>query len=373
MTRYSENNTSKPIIVDGHEDLAWNMLSFGRDYTLSAMQTRQREQGGLAPQHNGDTMLGWPEYQRGRVAVVFSTLFNAPVRRRLGDWDALCYATFEEAHTLYRAQLEAYHRLVNDHPDMFRLLHTRADLQAVLDHWQREDTDEHPVGLVVLMENAEGVRQPGELEEWWADGVRIIGPAWAGTRYCGGTREPGPLTPDGHLLLKRMAELGFVLDLSHMDAQAALQSLDSYPRQVIASHGNALALLPGSDSNRHLPDEVLRGLIERHGVVGVVPASGFLKVDWRSRGGREAVSVDRLVAQIDYICQMAGDARHVGLGSDFDGGFGLQSVPIELDSIADLQILTPKLAQKGYTEADIAAILGENWLGILQDNLPEVA
>jgi membrane dipeptidase len=363
----------KPLIIDAHEDLAWNMLTFGRDYTCPVAETRQREQGGPAPQYNGDTLLGWPEYQRGRVAVVFSTLFNAPARRRLGDWDVLCYTTFEEAHTLYRSQLDAYHRLAGEHPDMFRLLQARADLQAVLEHWQRVDTDEHPVGLVVLMENAEGVRHPSELEEWWAGGVRIIGPAWAGTRYCGGTREPGPLTTDGRLLLKRMAELGFMLDLSHMDAQAALQALDSYPRQVIASHGNALALLPGSDSNRHLPDEVLRGLIERGGVIGVVPSNGFLKFDWRNRGGREAVSVDLLVAQIDYICQLAGDARHAGLGSDFDGGFGLQSVPIELDSIADLQILAPRLAQKGYTEVDIAAILGENWLGILQTNLPEVA
>ncbi len=164
-----------------------------------------------------------------------------------------------------------------------------------------------------------------------------------------------------------------MLDLSHMDAQAALQALDSYPRQVIASHGNALALLPGSESNRHLPDEVLRGLIERDGVIGVVPANGFLMLDWKSRGGRAAVSIDLLVAQIDYICQLAGDARHVGLGSDFDGGFGLQSVPIEIDTVADLQILAPRLAQKGYTEVDVAAILGQNWLGVLQHNLPEVA
>ena len=256
---------------------------------------------------------------------------------------------------------------------MFRLLHTRRDLQAVLEHWQRTDTDEHPVGLVVLMENAEGVRQPAELEEWWAGGVRIIGPAWAGTRYCGGTREPGPLTSDGHALLKRMAAFGFVLDLSHMDAQAALQALDSYPRTVIASHGNALALLPGSESNRHLPDDVLRGLIARDGVIGVMPANSFLLVDWQNRGGRAAVSIDLLIAQIDYICQMAGDARHVGLGSDFDGGFGLGSVPVELDTIADLQMIAPRLAQKGYTEVEIAAVLGQNWLGVLQNNLPEVA
>jgi len=362
-----------PLIVDAHEDLAWNILTFGRDYTHSVAETRQRELGGSAPQHNGDTLIGWPEYQRGHVAVVFSTLFVAPARRKLGDWDAQFYNTDAEAHKLVHSQLDAYHRLVGEHPDLFRLVLTRSDLEAVLDHWRHPDTPEHPVGLVVLMENAEGVHPPAELEEWWVGGVRIIGPAWAGTRYCGGTREPGPLTSDGRILLDRMAEYGFVLDLSHMDAQAALQALDYYPRQVIASHGNALALLPGSESNRHLPDEVIRGLIERDGVIGIVPNNSFLKVDWKNRGGRQAVSVDLVTAQIDYVCQLAGDAQHAALGSDFDGGFGLQSVPIEIDSVADLQILAPKLAQKGYTEAEIVAILGQNWLEMLRKNLPEVA
>ena len=77
-----------------------------------------------------------------------------------------------------------------------------------------------------------------------------------------------------------------------------------------------------------------------------------------------------LVAQIDHICQMAGDAQHVGIGSDFDGGFGLQSVPAEIDTIADLQKIVPLLAQKGYTEAHIAAIMGQNWLSILKEDLP---
>jgi membrane dipeptidase len=75
---------------------------------------------------------------------------------------------------------------------------------------------------------------------------------------------------------------------------------------------------------------------------------------------------------MDYICQMAGDANHVGIGSDFDGGFGLPSVPIEVDTIAELRKIIPILIQKGYTEADIAAILGKNWLVHLQNNLPEV-
>jgi membrane dipeptidase len=349
------------------------MLTFGRDYTRSAAETRRIEQGGPAPTYNGDTLLGWPDYQRGRVAVVFPSLFAAPARRREGDWEGLCYRTAGEAHTLYQAQLDAYHRLVDEHPDKFRLLLTQADLQAVEDHWAQSDEEEHPVGLAILMEGAEGVRSPGELEVWWARGVRLVGPAWAGNRFCGGTREPGPLTSEGYALLEAMAGFGFTLDLSHMDEQAALQALDFYPGRIIASHANAAALLEGSDSNRFLSDRLLRGLLERDGIVGVVPFNRFLVWGWTPADGRQAVRLDHVAAQIDYICQLAGDARHAGLGSDFDGGFGLQSVPAGIDTIADLQALAPVLAEKGYTEADIAAILGENWLSLLRESLPEDA
>jgi membrane dipeptidase len=363
---------TEPLLVDAHEDLAWNMLSFGRDYTLSATETRLREQNSLASSVNGDTLIGWPDYQLGRVAVVFSTLFVAPERRRLGAWDHQCYADFDEAHVFYSQQLDAYDRLADEHPDMFRKVEKQADLLFILDHWEREDLAEHPVGLLVLMEGAEGVREPAEVESWYQRGVRIIGPAWAGTRYCGGTREPGGLTKEGYALLDRMAEYHLTLDLSHMDEKAAIQALDSYPGPIIASHANALALLKASTSNRHLSDRVIQGILERGGTIGIVPSNNFLKPGWKDSGGRSNVSLELVAGQVDYICQIAGNAQHVGIGSDFDGGFGLPDVPIEIDTIADLRKIIPILNQKGYTQSDIAAILGKNWLAHLQSTLPEV-
>jgi membrane dipeptidase len=358
------------LIVDAHEDLAWNMLTFGRDYRFAATETRKREAGSEIPLHNGDTLLGWPDYQRGQVALIFATLFASPARRKLGGWDILCYETTEEANAIYRAQVQAYHRLVGDHPDFFRLVQTRTDLKAILDHW-KNSADPHPVGLVLLMEGAEAVQSPAELAAWWESGIRIVGPAWAGTRFCGGTREPGPLTQEGYALLAGMAEHNFILDLSHMDEKAALQALDTYPKRIIASHANALTLLKGTQSNRHLTDRLITGLLERDGLIGIVPANGFLRPDWKESGGRECVSLSYVVAQIDYICQMAGNAAHVGLGSDFDGGWGLQSIPGDIDTIADLQKLVPLLREKGFTAQEIAGILGETWLSLLNQTLPE--
>ncbi len=75
--------------------------------------------------------------------------------------------------------------------------------------------------------------------------------------------------------------------------------------------------------------------------------------------------------QMDYICQIAGDAHHVGIGTDFDGGFGLQSSPRELDSIADLPLILPLLSAKGYSEAELEAIAHGNFLRVLQSALPQ--
>jgi membrane dipeptidase len=358
------------LIVDAHQDLAWNMLTFGRDYTRSSEETRSIELGGLAPMHNGDSLLGWPDYQKGRVAVIFATLFAAPIRRKEGQWDTETYTDFEEAHRLYSKQMDAYHRLVDEHPDKFRLVQTLQDVEEIIGDWDGSSSDDHPVGLVVLMEGAEGVRQPPELEDWWGRGVRIIGPAWAGTRFCGGTLEPGPLTPEGFALLEAMADFGFTLDLTHMDEQAVLQALETYPGTIVATHSNPQAMLKDADINRFLSDQVLHGLIERDGIVGIPPFNKFLRWEWTPGDGRQSIPLDLVVEHIDYICQLAGDARHVGIGTDFDGGFGLQSVPLGIESIADLQKLVPLLGEKGYSESDIKDILGNNWLSLLKKTLP---
>jgi len=361
------------IIIDAHCDLAWNVLNFGRDYTRPAAETRAIEKGSIAVEKNGDTLIGWPEYQLGQVALVFSTLFAAPARTKEGDWDKECYSTYDEAHAIYWRQLELYHELAESKPEFFRLVLNRKNLQSHMAEWRQNPSQlKRPVGLVPLMEGADGVRHVDELSAWHDRGGRVIGLAWAGTRYSGGTREPGPLTEDGRRLLRAMAEFGFILDLSHMDEQAALEALDLYEGPIIASHVNCLALLPDFHTNRHFSDRVLLGIIERGGIIGNVLLNSFLKPGWSLKKGskREEVPLDVYAAHIDHICQLAGDAMHSGIGSDFDGGYGVQSVPPDIDSVADLQKLMPLLIRRGYSEKDAENVLGLNWLNFLQENLP---
>jgi membrane dipeptidase len=92
-----------------------------------------------------------------------------------------------------------------------------------------------------------------------------------------------------------------------MDEAAAYESLDRYEGPVMATHANCASLMRGSETNRHLPDDVIRGLIEREGVIGLIPLNTFLKVGWTRKNGsrREEVQLDALIAHIDHICQLA--------------------------------------------------------------------
>src|SRR5512139_2925260 len=227
-----------PLIIDSHQDLAWNMLSYGRDYTRPVAETRRLEAGTSIPDGNGDALVGWPEYQLGQVAVVFATLYATPAKWKTPS-DTIWYADPGKAHRLYRDQITVYRKLVDSHPDKFCHISTTKELDSVIEHWSRPNPDGspdtgHPVGLVYLMEGADGIRSPHELAEWYELGLRLIGLAWAGTRYCGGTSEPGPLTAEGRKLVSAMADYNFILDLSHMDEAAALESLDRYEGRVMA-------------------------------------------------------------------------------------------------------------------------------------------
>ncbi len=363
-----------PFIIDAHEDLAYNHFVHRRDILRSAAEMRQLEAGTPVPDRTGQTLLGWPDYQRGQVAMVFSTLFVAP-RRYAGAWESeFAFATQAESYRQMRNQLDYYLRLCEEHPDKFRLVTGQKSLAAVLQPWEQTPASypqtTHPVGMLVLMEGAEGVRDAGELEEWWQAGVRIIGPVWAGTRLCGGTIEPGAFSAEGLEMLSAMAGLGFILDISHMSDESALTALDRYEGPIIASHANARALHKDTQNQRHLTDVAMRRLFERGGVMGVIPYNRFINLQWTLEDGRHTLTLDHLIAHIDHACQIAGDARHVALGTDFDGGYGWPAVPEELDTIADMQKLAPRLLARGYQPEDVAAILGGNWRRVLEQHLP---
>jgi membrane dipeptidase len=360
------------IIVDAHEDISWNVLTFGRDYMRSVTETRELEAEAAFIPHAGHAMLGWPEWMRAGIGVIFATLFVSPMRWKEWDWETQCYRDSEEAFRLYRASLEVYKRLLEEHGDKFDLVKSQGDLHTTLARWEGDPPADPKIGFVLLMEGADGIRDPEAVAEWYDEGVRIIGPSWERTRYAGGPREPGPLTDEGRVLLDAMADLGMILDLAHMPEESALEAIERYEGTLVVTHTSPLARVPHSEKpERHMRDHLIRLVAERGGVIGMLLANHFLKDGWDVSDGRQAVTFEDIVIAIDHVCQVVGDARHVGLGSDFDGGFGLNKAPSGLDSIADLRLIGDALRARGYSQADIDAILAENWLNILRTALPE--
>lgn len=145
-----------------------------------------------------------------------------------------------------------------------------------------------------------------------------------------------------------------------------MQALEHYDGSIIASHSNPRRF---RDSDRHLSDAMIRRLAERDGVIGVVMFNAFLLNGWRRSDGKRAVTLATVADAIDHVCQVTGSAAHVGLGSDFDGGFGAESIPAEIDTVADLWRITDVLLERGYSRDDITAIMGGNMLRKLREAL----
>jgi membrane dipeptidase len=344
------------LIVDAHEDLAYNALAFGRDFRTSALEKRNIE--GASPP-GGLATVGLPEELRGGVRVVFSTLYAAPTsaERKV---PGRTYSTPEEAEELALEQMEYYRLLLGD--PRIVLVTGRGELERVL------SSPEPMVGLVILMEGADPIVHPEDVRKWFDEGVRIVGPAWHRTRYSGGTGAPGPLTAAGRDLMRELGRHGLILDTSHLSEESFFEALELFEGPVIASHSNARTLVP---TDRQLSDDMLRGLFARDGVVGTVFCNQFLKSGWRESGARkEEVTLGTVVDEMRYVCDLAGDAEHIGIGSDFDGGFGAESIPMELDTVADLERVGQALSAANFKDEDVHNILGGNWLRILRRALP---
>lgn len=350
------------ILVDAHLDLAYNALAYGRDLTLSL--SALRAQTAQQPAGRGIPTVCLPALQEAGVALAFATLFVPPVNEKQSQAEnSYAYRTPAEAHRLAMAQLDYYHRLADEQPNI-RLVTDLTSLQAVLDSHQPGSATPPLLGLVPLMEGADPIRQPEEVERWYERGLRLIGLAWDDTRYAAGAwRGGGGLSKEGYRLLDRMAEFGLIADLTHLSERASLEVMTHYPGAIVATHSNARALVPGE---RQLSDRQIALLAEREGVIGVVIYNRFLRAGHQKGDAKQLVTLDHVVAHVDHICQLLGSANHVGIGSDLDGGFGAADIPAEMDSVLDLGLIGERLRAKGYTTADIANIMGENWLRLLQ-------
>jgi len=334
------------LIIDGHEDLAWNAIELEREITVPLAEIRQAE--GYAPAHGeGTATVSLPSLRAAGVRVVFGTVFTYPEGSSSSARRG--YTSPDEAFNRGMAQVDYYHAL--EAKGQATILRRKADLEAVL-----TGSGKLP-GLALLMEGADPIRTPDELGIFIAAGVRFIGLSWKATRYAGGTGMPGPLTEAGRVLLREMERQRVVLDVSHLAEEAFWQAMECFGGKVIASHANCRAIVP---TERQLSDEMIKAVADRDGVIGLVFYDKFIRPE-RDR----PVTLADLVRHADHITQLVG-TRHLALGSDLDGGIGREVIPQGIDSVEDLPRFADALAAAGYSDEDIAAIMGENWLRVLR-------
>ena len=358
------------LIVDAHLDLAWNALQWNRDllcsvYTIRTQESRTPGQG------RATGTVAFPELRQGRVALCFATLLARSTGHPVPHVD---YPSPAQSYGIAHGQLAYYQAL--ERQGHARIIADLAGLNRHVTEWEAWEAvvapgavpvlaATPPLGFVISMEGADPILDPDQLPQWWEAGLRLLGLTHYGPgRYAGGTGTEQGLTAAGPALLSEMERLGMVLDLTHCSDQAFWQALERYNGPVLASHNNCRALVP---HQRQFGDEQLRALIQRDGVIGAAFDAWMLRPGWIvGEPTNPEVALHHVVDHIDHICQLAGTSRHAALGSDLDGGFGREQSPRDLDTIADVQQLSGLLADRGYGDADIAAILHGNWLRLLR-------
>ncbi|MFV0446380.1 MAG: dipeptidase [Planctomycetaceae bacterium] len=356
------------LIFDAHLDLAWNAVEWNRNLELPAAEIRRFEQH-FSGEFPGPNTVTYPDLVRGGIGVVVATLLPRLHRR---NKELTFYQSREAAHGAALGQL-AYYRALSG-KGVLRELPDAATLTAHVDDWQSSiadtatNTQRPPVGYILSMEGAPPILFPKQVEQWYDWGLRIVGPAHYGpNEYCHGTGSVGGLSDDGRHLLREMNRVGMLLDATHLSDDSFWEALDIYTGPVLASHHNCRALIPG---DRQLSDDQIRALVARGAVIGAAFDNWMLTTNWKKTvTPRETVKLEHVADHIDHICQLAGNARHSGIGTDLDGGFGAEQSPSDMDTIADIPRLLEILSHRGYSDADVERIAWRNFVEFFSNSL----
>lgn len=218
--------------------------------------------------------------------------------------------------------------------------------------------------LGVLVECADPIRTPEELEWWVERGVVAVGLAWSrGSRYAGGNGTPGAgLTDLGREFIKAADALGVAHDLSHLSQRACDELLEIAAGPVFASHCNCRGLFAREEAGneRHLSDGTIRAIGERGGVIGVNLVSNFLR-EGLDRDKGERASIGDVVRHVERICELMGDRRGVAIGTDMDGGFSARGLPEGIDTPSDLERIAGALRERGWSDEELDAFRFDTW------------
>ncbi len=360
------------LMIDGHNDLPWEIRSQGSsDFTKLDISN---------PQPTLQTDL--PRLIKGGV-------------------DAQFWSVWVPADTAYRGtalastleQIELVKLMINRYPEQLELALTVDDIERI--------SAQGKIASLIGVEGGHCIEESlGVLRQLYSLGARYMTLThsdtipWADS----GTDEEkhGGLTPFGIEVVHEMNRLGMMVDLSHVSIPVMEQAIEASSAPVVFSHSSAVAI---ANHPRNVPDSILAKLPEKDGIVMVNFFSGFvvpkgaenysiifkMRRDLKAKGltdlevkGKTSLwskqnpmpngTIHDLLDHIDHIAKLAG-ARHIGIGSDFDG---VSVLPEQLEDVACYPRITQGLLDRNYTEDDIRGILGGNLLRVMR-RVEEVA
>jgi membrane dipeptidase len=356
---------SLTFIIDAHLDLAMNAIEWNRDLTRPLTEIRQREMHMKDKPDRGRGTVCLPELRKGKIGLVIATQLSryAPYGSSLAGWHSQ-----QQAWAMTQAQL-AWYREMEVLGEMVQIVNL-SQLESHLALWNDESVADEtkPVGYILSLEGADSLVNVSYLHKAYNYGLRAVGLSHFGPGcYAPGTKNEGPITSRGIELLNEMSTLNMILDVTHLTDEGFNQVMNMYKGPVWASHMNVRKLVP---TQRQLTDDQIKQLIQREAVIGGMLdcwAMDIRFIDTVSDPWQLNIRLENLVDHWDHICQIAGNSRHVAIGSDLDGIFGTEQCPWDMNTIADLQKYEAILARRGYKQEDIQNIFSNNWLRFLRN------
>jgi membrane dipeptidase len=371
-----EHVLSQTPLIDGHNDLPWEIRErYKGDVAAINLAADTRH----LPVEAGQAafMTDIPRLRTGHVGAQFWSV-----------WIPVNVPGFE-AVQMTLEQIDLVKRMSAQYPADFAMAYTAADIRRI--------HKSHKIASLIGIEGGHQINNSlAVLRQMYDAGARYMtlthstNTAWADSATD--TPAHHGLTPFGIEVVKEMNRVGMLVDLSHVSAETMKAALAVSQAPIIFSHSSARAL---DDHPRNVSDEVLRAVAANGGIVMVNFAPPYVSAarnrwqaddaaertrynsppfaglyigqperakaaleEWEAQHPRPATTLAQVADHIEHIRQVAG-VDHVGLGSDFDG---IPDAPVGLEGVDRYPALLEELMRRGWSDADVAKLAGENLL-----------
>ena len=333
------------IVVDTHNDITSPITD--ENFDMGARDT------------SGKIQTDIPRMKEGGLGAEFFSIYVAAKSAKEGG-----------AARRALDMIDGVYEQVRRHPGSLQMAYTVADIRRA-----------RRTGKIAALMGIEGGHAIEDslsaLRQFYALGIRYMTLTHTNTNNwadsAGGIsveaeKRHGGLSDFGREVIAEMNRLGMMVDISHVGDETFWDVIETTKAPVIASHSSCRAL---TNVPRNLTDDMLKAVAKNNGVVMINFYNGFINTDYAKPGeprptkAAETATLDMLMAHFEHVIKIAG-VNHVGIGSDFDGVDGL--LPPGMEDVSKLPTITYELLKRGYSEADVKKVLGENLLRVMAEN-----